>query len=87
MKDKIRILKGEIMTKESLQTRCNEEGLKIKILSVEKTEYENYEVVYTFDMEYQGRDSYEDYIIEPELDELVENEKEFIFMVGFRNVS
>ena len=75
------------MTKESFQTRCNEEGLKIKILFVEKTEYENYEVVYTFDMEYQGRDSYEDYIIEPELDELVEDEEEFIFMVGFRSVS
>lgn len=75
------------MTKESLQTRCNEEELKIKILFVEKTEYENYEVIYTFDMGYQDRDSYEDYIIEPELDELVEDEEEFIFMVGFRNVS
>lgn len=40
------------MTKESLQTRCNEEGLEIKILFVEKTKYENYEVVYTFDIEY-----------------------------------
>lgn len=75
------------MTKEGLQTRCNEEGLKIKILFVEKTEYENYEVVYTFDMKYQGRDSYENYIIEPELDELVEDEEEFIFMVRFRSVS
>lgn len=75
------------MTKESLQTRCNEEELKIKILFVEKTEYENYEVIYTFNMGYQDRDSYEDYIIEPELDELVEDEEEFIFMVGFRNVS
>lgn len=75
------------MTKEGLQIRCNEEGLKIKILFIEKTEYENYEVIYTFNMEYQGRDSYENYIIEPELDELVKNEEEFIFMIGFRNVS
>lgn len=75
------------MTKESLQTRCNEEGLEIKILFVEKTEYEDYEVVYTFDMDYQGRDSYEDYIIEPELDELVKDEDEFIFMVSFRSVT
>ena len=75
------------MTKESLQTRCNEEGLEIKILFVEKTKYENYEVVYTFDIEYQGRDSYKNYIIEPELDELVKDEEDFIFMVGFRNVS
>ena len=30
------------MTREGLQTRCNKEGLDIKILSVEKTEYENF---------------------------------------------
>ena len=72
------------MTREILQTRCNKEGLDIKILSVEKTEYENYEVVYTFDMDYEGRDSYENYIIEPELDELVKDEEEFIFTANFR---
>ena len=72
------------MTKESLQTKCNETDLKVKILSVEKTNYEDYEVVYTFDMDYQGRDSYEDRIIEPELDELVEDEEEFIFMASLR---
>ena len=72
------------MTKESLQTKCNETDLKVKILSVEKTNYEDYEVVYTFDMDYQGRDSYEDRIIEPELDELVEDEEEFVFIVNFR---
>lgn len=72
------------MTKESLQTKCNEKNLEVKILSVEETEYEDYEVVYTFDMDYQGRDSYEDYIVEPELDELVKDEDEFIFIVNFR---
>lgn len=72
------------MTKESLQAICNEIGLEIKILFVEQTEYEEYEVVYTFDLNYQGRDSYEDYIIEPELDELVENEEEFIVVAKFR---
>ena len=72
------------MTKESLQAICNEIGLEIKILFVERTEYEEYEVVYTFDLNYQGRDSYEDYIIEPELDELVENEEEFIVVAKFR---
>lgn len=72
------------MTRESLQTKCNEKGLEVKILSVKETEYEDYEVVYTFDMNYQGRDSYDDYIIEPELDELVEDEEEFIVMVNSR---
>lgn len=72
------------MTKESLQAKCNEQNLEVKILFVKKTEYEDYEVVYTFDMDYQGRDSYEYYIVDPELDELVENEDEFIFMANFR---
>ena len=73
------------MTKESLQAKCNERNLEVKILSVKETKYEDYEVVYTFDMDYQGRDSYEDYIVEPELDELVDNEDEFIFLAIFRN--
>lgn len=74
------------MTKESLQTKCNEKGLRVKILYVEQTEYEMYEVIYTFDMDYQGRDSYEDYIIEPELDELVQDEEEFIFMASSSSI-
>lgn len=73
------------MTKESLQTKCDEKNLKVKILSVKKTNFEDYEVIYTFDLDYQGRDSYEDYIIEPELDELVEDEDDFIFMANFRS--
>lgn len=72
------------MTKESLQAKCNAENLNVKILYVKETEYEDYEVVYTFDMDYQGRDSYDHHIIEPELDELVKDEKEFIFMASLR---
>lgn len=72
------------MTKESLQAKCNETDLKVKILYVKKTKYEDYEVVYTFDMDYQGRDSYDHHIVEPELDELVEDEEEFIFMASLR---
>ena len=75
------------MTKESLQAKCNETDLNVKILFVQKTAYEDYEVVYTFDMNYQGQDYYKNsdfIIIEPELDELVENENEFIFMARLR---
>lgn len=70
------------MTKESLQNKCNEKDLKVKILHVKKTEYKDYEVIYTFDLNYQGRNYCEniDSIVEPELDELVEDENEFIFM-------
>lgn len=72
------------MTKESLQKKCDEVGLKVKILCVEKTTFNDYEVVYTFDLSYPGRISYKDRIVEPELDELVENEDDFIFIVNFR---
>lgn len=71
------------MTRESLQAKCNDKNLNLKILSVQKTEYEVYWVVYTRDLYYPGRDSYEDYIIEPELDELVRDEEEFILTVSF----
>ena len=52
---------------------------------MEKTEFEDFEVIYTFDMNYQGRDSYKESIIEPECDELVEDEDDFIFIVKFRS--
>ena len=68
------------MTKESLQAKCNESGLNLKILFVEKTDFGVYWVVYTFDLDYKGRDSYEKYIVEPEMDELVVDEDEFVFL-------
>lgn len=74
------------MTKESLQTKCNESGLNLKILFVEKTDFCDYWVVYTFDLDYQGRDSYEKYIIEPEMDEIVVDEDEFVFTVKYSRV-
>lgn len=72
------------MTKESLQAKCNESGLNLKILFVEKTEFGVYWVVYTFDLDYQGRDSYEKYLVEPEMDEIVVDEDEFVFTAKFR---
>ncbi len=72
------------MTKESLQKKCSEKGLVLKILYVEKTEFDDYEVIYTFDVNYQGRDSYEQ-ILEPELDELVKDEDEFVFLAKLRS--
>ena len=72
------------MTKESLQAKCNDSGLNLKILFVEKTDFGVYWVVYTFDLDYQGRDSYEKYIIEPEMDELVFDENAFVLLAKFR---
>lgn len=71
------------MTKESLQEYCNSKKLQVKILYIEEhEEYNDYEVVYTFDLSYKGRDySNLDKIIEPELDELCENEEDFYYMV------
>ena len=75
------------MTKESLQEYCDSKKLQVKILYVEQhEEYNDYEVVYTFDLSYKGRDySNLDEIIEPELDELCENEEDFYYMVCARN--
>ena len=74
------------MTKESLQAKCNESGLNLKILFVEKTEFGVYWVVYTFDLDYQGRDSYENYMIEPEMDEIVVDEDEFVLTVKYSRI-
>lgn len=72
------------MTIEKLQKYCDENNLKVKILFVKKTDFDDYEVVYTFDVDYPGRESYER-ILEPELDELVKDEMEFIFMVNVKH--
>lgn len=72
------------MTIEKLQKYCDENNLKVKILFVNKTNFDDYEVVYTFDIDYPGRESYEN-ILEPELDELVKDESEFIFMINVRH--
>lgn len=74
------------MTKESLQAKCNDSGLNLKILFVEKTDFGDYWVVYTFNLDYQGRDSYEKYIVEPEMDELVVDEDEFVFTVKYSRI-
>jgi hypothetical protein len=74
------------MTKESLQAKCNDSGLNLKILFLEKTDFGDYWVVYTFDLDYQGRDSYEKYIIEPEMDEIVVDEDEFVFTVKYHRI-
>ena len=73
------------MNKENLQKALDEKNIIAKVLYVQKTEYEDYEVVYTFDMDYQGRDYTNlECIIEPELDELVKDIEEAVFMIGFR---
>ena len=73
------------MNKENLQKALNEKNIMAKVLYVRKTEYNDYEVIYTFDMDYEGRDDYEDYIVEPEFDELVEDIEEAVFMIGLRH--
>lgn len=73
------------MNKENLQKALDEKNITAKVLYVQKTEYEDYEVVYTFDMDYQGRDYTNlECIIEPELDELVEDIEEAVFIIGLR---
>lgn len=73
------------MNKKDLQKALDEKNIPAKVLHIEKTKYDDYEVIYTFDLSYEGRD-YSDVqnIIEPEDDELVENLEDAVFMIGFR---
>nr|DAT96494.1 MAG TPA: hypothetical protein [Bacteriophage sp.] len=73
------------MNKIDLQKALNEKNVPAKILYIKKTKYGDYEVIYTFDFNYDGRDySNLESIIEPELDELVEDIEDAVFMIGFR---
>lgn len=68
------------MTKEILQNALNEKGIKAKVLSVKKTEFNDYEIIFTFDLNYEGRIEYEN-IIEPEDDVLVEDLEDAVFEI------
>lgn len=63
------------MTKELLQKELDENGVKVKVLSVRKTEYGDYEVIFTRDLSYSefNPNSVADHITEPEEDELVDD--------------
>lgn len=73
------------MTIKNLQEALNKENISAKVLHVEKTDYDDYEVIYTFDLNYMGRDySNVNSIIEPELDELVKDIEDAVFTIGLK---
>ena len=73
------------MTVKSLQEYCDRNQLKVKILYVEQTEYGDYNVIYTFDFDYKGRDyTGTNYIIEPEFDDVIVDEQEFAQIIRGR---
>ena len=73
------------MNTKDLQKALDEKNIPAKVLHVKKTNYDDYEVIYTFDLSYEGRDySNIESIIEPEDDELVENLEDAVFIIGFR---
>ena len=64
------------MTKETLQVELDKKNIKAKILHVEKTDYKDYEVIFTRDLNYsrpKSKLSKHDVIIEPEEDVLVDD--------------
>lgn len=72
----------DIMTKENLQNALDDKKVPVKVLNIRPTKQDDYEVIYTFDLNYEGRDySNIDCIIEPEYDELVENIEDAVFMI------
>lgn len=71
------------MTVEKMQKALDKNNIPAKVLHVEKIEHELYEVIYTFDLEYATRDyTATDTLVEPELDELVEDIKDAVFLIG-----
>lgn len=75
------------MTKESLQKYCDDRGLKIKILHIvppnsSSDAYKEYEVIYTFNLNYRGRDYFNVHtLVEPERDEMCTDEEEFYLFI------
>lgn len=70
------------MTIEQLRKALDEKNIPAKVLHIEKTEYGFYEVIYTFDLNYAARDySNIKLLIEPELDELVEDIKDAVLLI------
>lgn len=73
------------MNKENLQKALDANNIPAKVLYVNKTQYDDYEVIYTFDLTYEGRDySQTAHIVTPEYDELVEDMEDAVFMIEFR---
>lgn len=79
----VKILRGKMM--QELQIALEQKNIPAKILYIEQTKQGDYEVVYTFDLNYKGRDySNLEVIIEPELDELVEDIEEAVYIIENR---
>lgn len=72
------------LNKEDLQKALNERKIKAKILCVTKTECNDYEIVFTFDLDYPGRENYSDYIIEPEDDILAEDTEDAVLQIKYK---
>ena len=75
------------MTKELLQKEFDKQNIKVNILSVKKTNYGDFEVIFTRDSNYfiseeellnRGN------IVEPEEDELVDNLEDAIIEIKFK---
>ena len=64
------------MTKEQLQESLCKREIKAKVLRIRKTDYEDYEVIFTRDLSYSISEtelSERDMIVEPEEDALVDD--------------
>ncbi len=72
------------MTEESLQKYCDDRGLKIKILHIVPPDSSSneYEVIYTFNLNYRGRSYFNVHtLVEPEQDEMCIDEEEFYLFI------
>lgn len=71
------------MTRELLQKELDNKEIKVKVLSVRKTEFNDYEVIFTRDLSYSDFNSKIalNNITEPEEDALVEDLEDAVFQI------
>lgn len=70
------------MNKTILQNELNKRNINVKILLVEKTEFNDYEIIFTRDLSYKTEiESVKESITEPEEDVLAEDLEDAIFEI------
>lgn len=74
------------MNKIELERLLDINGIKAKILWIEKTDWEDYNIIYTFDLNYEGKTNYSNIIVieDPERDILATDYEEALEMISKR---
>lgn len=75
------------MTKEQLQKELDKNNINAKVLGIRKNDYGDYEIIFTFDLQYSVSENEvinRDSIIEPEEDVLAEDLSDALAEIKYR---